>query len=215
MDSTTNPFKNGSFNLDGELPIRVSDSVVPVEVEPFLNNTQWEQYSDDLVYQCDKAFREWLAIMSTNSKWKRSRTERIYMFSHLFERVFGRKYNQKEDSKVTVKLARIFAYYSTTRGKHYYDSSTGKTKNKTSYCISSKALDKPAYSLRLRFEEMSAKGILPNNTNMRLPKDDLKPGHSRNPKTEANKQRMSEEGRRRYNEYQHMRKQYLASRGEA
>ena len=211
MASTIDPFKNGSFNLDGKPPIRTGNEQIPFEAQPYLTGQAWDQYSNPTVYQADKAFREWASHMVDNPDWKRIRRMRKYRYSELFQLLFNRPYDPKDVTSIRV-ISKIFAYYSTSINKYYYNEKKDRWLRGTCYCISTQCLQKPAYSLKLRLEEMSKAGVLPTRYNMRLPKDNLEPGHARNPRTEANKQARAERARLAYNEYQRKQRRVRADK---
>jgi hypothetical protein len=122
----------------------------------------------------------------------------------MFEQLYGRKASQKNKGDITRlrRLTKVLAYYSTKiqkagmiRGKNY---------TKTVYTLSLKLYKKrPPYSLRLRLQWLTDQGIMPTWHNMQLPKDDLKPGHARNPKTDENMRIRRERAKQRYNEKYH------------
>ena len=186
--------------------IEMGDDIIHDAVKPFIaGKKEWDNYTDDLVYDADKAMRDFIRKMSETPKWTRDRRARTYRFKQLFRLLFGREYDVKKDSKTTAKLSRIFAYYSTSIRNASKDDD-GNWKAKPGYVISPKRLNKPPYSLRLRFEEMAAEGIIPTAVNMKAPKDDLTRGHARNPKTDANMERRRNVQRERYNKYVEQRK---------
>lgn len=187
---------NWEFHLDGGPKPKIKE--VP-KMMPWIGTSEaWEQYSDDRVYHADKLVRAWIAEMKRNSKWVRTAKLRRYRFSDLFHLVTGEEYDASKHSKTVHIYTRIFSYYSSRiqRG----GSINGKSKNKTIYCISPKRLEKCPYSLKLRLEWFAERGEIPTSANMALPKDDLRIGHARNPRTEANMRKREAEGRRRYNE---------------
>lgn len=177
-------------------------------VKPFIaGKKEWDNYTDDIVYDADKAMREFIRKMSETPGWNRDRRKRTYRFKQLFRLLFGREYDAKKDSRITKKLSRVFAYYSTSIRTASKDDD-GSWKAKPGYVISPKRLGKPPYSLRLRFEEMAAEGIIPTAANMKAPNDNLSAGHARNPKTEENMRRRSEIHKERYREYVKDRKEH-------
>lgn len=150
---------------------------------------KWKNYSDDAVYEADKRIRKWIASMG--SKWKSSAKMRRYTFRMLSE-ILGLD-DVTRSQKNYANIAKVFAYYSTRIIK---DTNIGKKRAKKVYVISPTRLKKPPYSLRLRLEELDKEGAWQT---FRLPKDDLEPGHARNPRTDANMQRRSEIARERAN----------------
>lgn len=181
MDSST--IREFEFDLTGhgEKPVLP----VTTEFSPWITTAKaWKQYTNEYVYQADKLMRDWLRIMNKNSKWSRNYKLRRYTFSQLFEILMGEPYEQKKHSKWVIPLTRIMAYYSTKIQDGFWDRDRGHMRSKTYYTISGARIKKPAYSLRLRLEEFSEQGIIPNVYNMELPKDDLKKGQARRTETQ-------------------------------
>lgn len=188
-----------SFTEDGEFEsLDLSSQRDKVEVDDMLPGwalpllttpDHWANYSDDAIYETDKRIREW--IQSMRSKWSRKGMDRRYSFVMLCE-ILGLT-KVVETRKNYKSIAKVFAYYSTRINKQ--TTINGK-KCKNVYTISPKRLIRKPYSLRLRLEQMEGEGVWQN---FRLPKDDLEPGHARNPRTEANMQRRREERRKKAN----------------
>lgn len=157
---------------------------------------RWQQYENELVYELDSLVRQWIETNSKHAKWKSHYLCRRYTMKMVYEQIYNKPYDN--DMKVAAWLPRILKYYSTRvqRGGSIY----GKSYNKSIYTISPKRVKKPPFSLKLRLEWFSEQGIIPTYTNMRLPKEDLQPGHARNPKTEANMQARRERAKARYQE---------------
>lgn len=180
MDSSTIP--EIRFDLVGgggkpSLPDRV-------EMVPWITEAvAWKQYTNDYVYKSDSLMRDWLRIMNKDSRWSRNYRLRRYTFSQMFEILMGEPYDQKKHSKWVIPLTRVMAYYSTKIQEGYWDQSKGRMRSKTYYTISGARIKKPAYSLRLRLEEFSESGVIPDVYNMALPKDDLKKGQARRTET--------------------------------
>ena len=196
-DFTTSKWE---FRLDGS--DEVPEELKAPEPKNYINYLgtadQWKNYSDPFIYEADKAMRNWITSMCENSKWKRNYKLRRYTASMLFEKVFQKEYDGTKDMKMMTRFAKICSYYSSKISKS--GSINGKMYSKSVYAISPKRLQKPPFSLRLRVEWLAENGELPTNYNMRLSKDDLKPGHARNPKTEENMRRRSERAKQRYRE---------------
>ena len=192
------PDGSWSFQFGGKAP----EPELPEgsqETLPYLASAdRWEQYNNETVYTLDSLVRQWIATMAKSKAWCNSAKKRRYTMSMVFEQIYGRKYDSTKDAKIVKPLTSILAYYSTRVQKS--GSINGKTYTKTIYTISQRRLGKPPYSLKLRLEWLSERGELPTWRGMALPKDDLKPGHARNPKTEANMERRREAGKARYNE---------------
>lgn len=192
----------GGISLDDDKEImEMRGNDLSGEAIPYITTSEaWEQYSNATIYEADKRIREWIGTMTKNREWTKSCKHRRYTFSMLFEILFGRKYDQSKDQKNVYPLTKIFAYYSTRIQKS--GSIGGRTYSKTIYTIGSKRHELPPYSLKLRTEWLIENEEVPTFRNMKLPKDDLQPGHARNPKTEANMERRRAQGKERWNEYQ-------------
>jgi hypothetical protein len=182
------------FNLDGKPK---KEDLEPAVQVPYLANPKaWRQYTDDTLYEIDVLVRKWIAKCMEDGKWARSYRMRRYTFSMAFEQIYGRKYDQSKDAGIINRMSRVLAYYSSKIQKGGFIN--GKQKSKTIYTISPRRLKRPPYSLRLRLEWLGEQGDIPTPFNMRLPKDNLGPGHARNPRTEANMERRREDARARY-----------------
>lgn len=212
-------FGSGSFSLEEETPTiesgteQVHDPHALVHIS---DPKAWANYSDPILYQLDKRMREWLEEMCQDKAWvgtsRKATNSRRYTFATLWAILFNREYDQKKDSKWVVKASRVFKYYSSKVQKGGWDPHSNKQKSKTIYTISPARFKKnPPYSLKLRVEWLAAQGADPNGWNMKTPKDDLAPGHARNPRTDANMEARRAEGRRRFNEYQRNRRAKKAS----
>ena len=159
---------------------------------------RWAQYQNETVYELDCLVREWIRVNSQHAKWKSHYLCRRYTMKMVYEQIYDNKYEDNTIKGINSWLPRILKYYSTRvqKGGSIY----GKTYKKTIYTISPKRLKKPPYSLKLRLEWFAEQGIIPTYTNMCLPKDNLQPGHARNPRTDANMVARSERAKARYNE---------------
>lgn len=197
-----NPFANGAFVLGGEPEtIKRGDKVFRNDVVPFINEPKaWEQYHNTVLYDAEVTLRNWIKEMSKDPKWYGSHKNRRYMFSQLFEILFGRPY-ENSDAKYIRQLTDLFSYYSSRIQNTFWDKERQKSRTKTNYTISPKRADKPPYSLKLRMEWFDEQGIKMTEYNMRLYERDLKPGHARNPRTNANMEKRSEKKREQYREY--------------
>lgn len=197
QDFTTSKWE---FRLDGS--DEVPEELKAPDPENYINYLgtadQWKNYSDPFVYEADKAMRQWIEKMKQNNQWRTSYRRRRYTARMLFEEVFQKKYDGQTDMKMMMRFTKVCAYYSTKINKN--GSIRGKNYSKSIYTIGPKRLEKPPFSLRLRVEWLTEQGELPNTRNMKLPKDDLKPGHARNPKTEENMRRRSERAKQQYRE---------------
>ena len=212
MDSVLDKLKQEGWSLYDEAPIETGGDIIDKAALPYIVKTEaWDQFNNPVVYQTDMLLREFISIMGKDTYWKRHMMSRKYTYGMLFKILFGRDYDPKKDRKHTYVITKLFAYYSTRIQKEFYKD--GKKKNRTAYTIMANVDDKPPYSLKLRLEWLAAKGEIPCWQNMQMPKDNLKAGHARNPKTEANMERRREEARKRYNEYQRRRKELIAEDG--
>ena len=186
------------FDLEGEKPqkpeLAYDDKLVPLLSNPKV----WEQFQNPVVYEIDCLIRKWIELCSHNVKWARAAKYRKYTIGMVVEQIYGRKWDQSKDGSRTYLYSRIIAYYSSRIQKEAYIA--GKRVKKTVYTISPARLSKPPYSLRLRLEWLAERGEVPNAWNMKLPEDDLKKGHARNPKTDANMERRRREAKDKYNE---------------
>lgn len=193
-DSHTDAFE--PFSLEDPKPKQFTTKEnLPKWAIPYLSSEKaWDNYSDPLVYEVDKRLREWIKEMRPVWKTKRGQgLDRRFQFATLME-IIGIEIDD-EVRKNYQKISRIFAYYSSKVSKQ---TRINGVKRKGVYTISPTRVDRLPYSLKLRMEEFS--GPI-DGKQMRLPVDDLKPGHARNPRTDANMQRRAEEGRRRMHEY--------------
>lgn len=161
---------------------------------------KWDNYSDPVTYECDSLLRQFFESKEGDPQWEQQHPKwRRFTTGMMFEILFGRKYDPKADYKYGFRLSKVMAYYSTRAVKE--GSIRGKRYKKTIYTLSPKLYHKkPPYSLRLRVEWLAEQGKLPTWHNMKLPKDDLKPGQARNPRTQENMEKRSEQARKRFNE---------------
>lgn len=199
--STINSETFESWDLNEK--VEVDDSnLLPEWSLPFLTTPEaWENYSDQLVYECDRRMRAWLKKMKP--VWKKLR-DRKYMSKELVG-ILGLE-DMVRSSNDWRKVSRVFRYYSTRYQKE--TSVYGKRKRKV-YTVSPSRLKNLPYSLKLRMEELN--GQEAPWQHFRLPKDDLELGHARHPRTDENMQLRAEEGRRVFNEYQRARRERLKS----
>lgn len=188
------------WSLEDERPpaVEVSDPVEASGIPYIADPKAWRQYCDEEVYWADSRLREFLEEASKNRRWARSQKLRKYTMAMMFEILTGRKY-QPSDRRVGVKLARVMAYYSTRIMKG--TSIDGKKTNKKVYVLSARRLERQPYSLKLRMEMVAARGgELPLGWGYGLCRDNLKAGHARNKRTDANMARRREKARKAYNE---------------
>lgn len=149
----------------------------------------WDNYYNDAVYEADKRIRKWIKTM--RSTWTKRGLDRRYTFNQLSE-ILGLK-EVVEVRKNYNHIAKVYAYYST---KISNCTTINGHKYKRVYTISPSRLRRSPYSLKLRLETMEEEG---DWRNFKLPKDDLEPGHARNPRTDANMQARTKLGRERAN----------------
>lgn len=166
------------------------------------NEEAWKNYHDELSYQFEKDVRNWIAYMvQAYPKWGRSAKLRKYKLSMLVKAIWNIDYSVKEHRKYQTRWIDIFRYYSSRITRTWYDPKTGKTRDRTCYCISPARLKRPPLNIKLRIEWMREQGIEPTYRNTDLIKDDLRRGHARNPKVEANCMKRSERGKKIWEDY--------------
>jgi len=195
MDS---PFKDGVFTLEGDGPLPTGDADRPRELLPYLDRKGWSQYSDEAVYQFDRRIREFFKGRESDRSWTRigNNRERRYCYKEIYEAVMGVPY--RLDVALTKKIVPLLAYYSNSIYKNHKMRDGSGWRTKSSYQFLRHPTAKPPYSLRLRFEWLAERGMLPNAENMACPKRDLKPGHSRNEMTNKRMEERSERAKERY-----------------
>lgn len=187
-------------------PIKKGEDTIDRRAVPYINTSKaWNQYNNPLIYEGDKAIRQFITEMhETNPKWDRKHCDRKFTFGMLYKILFGTEWKTEKGCANIYTLKKLFAYYSTRIQKIYYKD--GKQKNKPAYTLMANIEKKPPYSLKLRVEWLVRQGKIPNGYNMKLPKDNLTIGHARNPRTDANMEFRRERARERYNEYKRERK---------
>lgn len=186
------------FSLNDDVKEFKEDFDVPRWAAPYLSTTKaWDNYSDELVYEVDKRMRKWLK--ENKSRWtKRKATDRRFTMAEILK-LIGLDVDPRGKNLIRVK--HVIAYYSTKIQKRLIINGVRK---KTVYTVSPRRLERQPYSLKLRIELMGdEEGTW---RELRVPKDNLEPGHARNPRTEANMRRREEIGRKNWNEYQRKRK---------
>lgn len=184
------------FNLAGDdvKPTLANDGQL---VALLGESDRWSQYENKLVYELDSLVRQWIIENSKHAKWKSHYMCRRYTMRMVYEQIYNKPY--EPDGYINSWLPRILTYYSTRvqKGGSIY----GKTySTRTIYTISPARIKKPPYSLKLRLEWFAENDIMPTYSNMSLVKDKLKPGHARNPRTNANMVARSERAKARYRE---------------
>lgn len=203
-------FKDGGFSLDQSVkaPEVGSEELHDVAAMSIIggNRAAWLNYTNDVIYETDKLLRAWLEEQCKIPSWagsgKSAARNRTYSFKTLFEILYKRKWVPEEDSHLSVPMSKVFKYYCSRLHTGGWDAAEKKNTSKTKYVISpTRYKNCPPYSLRLRFETLTENGENIDANKMRVPKDDLKVGHARNKRTDANIQRRRERGRQKYREY--------------
>ena len=164
---------------------------------------KWENYSDTVVYELESLLRKWLEVKVDTEEWKKDKRGyyRRFTCGMVYECLYGHPANprSKEDQTKLRRLPKLLAYYSSRIQKE--GAIRGKKLTKKIYTISPRLYKRrPPYNLRLRIEWLAERGELPTWHNMRLPKDDLKAGQARNPKTNENMRLRRERARQAYND---------------
>lgn len=220
MASTTNdPFAHGGFSLtdpDAQLDLGECPTPEPIAQSYMTKPEQWENYTDPFLYEFEKKLLDYLHTMSQSRAWCTHQYMRKYTMDMMMMVLLGRHYNSKTDRIYVTRMKHILAYYSTRIQTSYYNREKHKTINKTCYVISARRFKNILpYSLKLRLEVLAEQGKLPNSSNMSLHKvPELKPGHARNPRTNANMEKRSEQKRNMQREYQRKRRAAAAEDGE-
>lgn len=208
LDESPAPIERGDWDVNRTLLPYISDPLA------------WKNYENRMLYDAEVELRRFITQQREIPKWRNTIAPRRYTFKMLFEILFHRAYDPHTDMKSSYMLKKLFAYYSTKVTKSFTDGSLingqkGYHKSTRGYHISSKdPNEKRPYSLRLRVEWLAERGKVPTAANMKLCKDDLKPGHARSKKTEANIERRREAARERYRVYQQDRKRALAEKND-
>lgn len=188
------------FNLEDPEPPKIHYDTEMLA--PILGTAEkWNNYGNTYLYKWEKLVREWILKHSENSTWVSHSKHRRYTMKMVIEEITGEEYSQDKYLKDVRHLKKILEYYSTRVQKSAIIN--GKKYNKPIYIVSPKRVKKqPPLSLKLRLEEFQKQGIIPTPANMKLPSEKMfcKPGQARNPRTQANMDRRSEEARKRYNE---------------
>ena len=161
---------------------------------------RWENYSDEILYDIETRLRAFLKEKEDDPHWKWARsTYRKFTAGMMYEILYGRKWDRSRDGKYAIRIAKIMAHYSSRIQKE--GTIRGKKYTKTIYTLSLSRFHKvPPYSLKLRIEWLADRGELPTTSNMQLSRESLQPGHARNPLTESNMARRSEQAKERYRE---------------
>lgn len=187
-----------------DLPVHDPFTPQGPEIASYLSGPgKWENYSDMVVYELDSLVRKFLESKLDDKQWtgQGSHFYRKYTCGLMFEQIYGHpcKLDDHDERVRLQRLSKVLAYYSTRIQKN--GSIRGKNYSKSIYTLSLQRYKKvPPYSLRLRVEWLAEQGKLPTWHNMKLPKDDLKAGHARNPRTNENMRRRRERAREEYYE---------------
>lgn len=198
---TTTPDGGWVFSFEDPKPPELPKE--PTRATNYLEGPgKWDNYSDDVLYECERLLRDFLETKLDESHWKQQNPKyRKYTVGMMFGVLYGREYNQTRsyDQVRARRLVKLMGYYSTRKQKE--GSILGKYYRKTVYTLSLRRYKRlPPYSLRLRIPWLEEQGRMPTWHNMQLPKDNLETGHARNKKTDENMRRRREQARERYNE---------------
>ena len=194
------------FKLDSEpevpnLPVHDPFQRQDVMIASYLDDPdKWKNYSDDVLFELETLLREFMKQKLDDPDWKKTKYRR-YTCGLMFEQLYGRTASQRnhDDAVRMRRLPKLMAYYSTRVQKEAYI--RGKRYVKSVYTLSlDRYRRKPPYSLKIRIKWLAEQGKTPTWHNMMLPKDDLKAGHARNPKTEENMRIRREHAKKLYNE---------------
>ena len=163
---------------------------------------KWDNYSDDVLYECEYLLREFFKSKQDDPHWKQQNPKyRKYTVGLMYEVLFGEKYDSY-DSKSLVRgrrLSKLMTYYATRKQKE--GCILGKQYKKTVYTLSLRRYKRlPPFSLKLRIPWLEEQGKVPTWHNMQLPKENLKVGHARNKKTDENMRRRREQAQAAYRE---------------
>ena len=161
----------------------------------------WENYENDLLAEVEQMLRDWIEEMSKVPAWRATNAKRRkYTFSMIFQLVTGERYDQRKHANQIKTWTTLLRYYSSRVQKS--GNIDGRFHSKTVYVISPARLKRPPYSIRLRIPWLIEHGYAIDKRTMENLNGDLcEPGHARNPRTEANMRKRSEEARKRYEKW--------------
>lgn len=163
------------------------------------SKSQWDNYTDERLYEMDKLMRDFLRCKLENAEWCRTHWNRRMTQAMLWEALKGEKWT-KEASGYTNALSKVATYYATRIQKEGYV--LGKHRKRKVYTFGKKAvLNRRPLSLKLRLEEMAEAGELPTGRKMALVQETLTTGHARLKRVDDNMARRREAGRRAYERY--------------
>lgn len=190
-------------DIQTELPMISPSDPNTVEPPNYLGKPdKWKNYTDMILYEAELLLRKFFELKQSDKNWTCSAAYyRRNTLGMIYVELYGEPVNNRDKlcQKRMRRLSNLLAYYSTRIQKE--GSVRGKKTNKKIYTLSLKRYEKlPPYSLRLRIEWLAEQGKVPCWQNMKLPKDDLKPGHARNPKTDENMEKRRERAKERHNE---------------
>lgn len=191
----------GGIRLGDDLSYQPDKYAMVGAQAAFLSDPElWENWEDDYLFEAERLIRGWMTEMSKDPRWKKTNAKmRRYTFSMVFQLITGQRYDCKRHAKYIHAWTTVLKYYSSRVQKS--GNINGKFHSKTVYVLSPNRLKRPPLSLRLRFEWLSERGVKPTRANMLNPSEEiLEPGHARNPRTDENMRRRSEEARARYYE---------------
>lgn len=160
-----------------------------------------DNYTNDYLYQCEKAFLKWVKEKAKDEKWCKTTWMRRYKYSMLIREIFGRDYDRQIDRRI-LQTSQMFSHYSSRTYNNWYDAETGKTSNQNSYLISPSRWEKVRpWSIKLQVEQLHEQGIQPTRENTGLSKP-LKIGSARYDATKAKIKKRQDRGRKAYEEWQ-------------
>lgn len=187
------------YSLEEQSDLNIKGPKAEPQVPVYLQSPKaWKNYTNQALYDAEVALRKWFDIKMKDENWKKNRFARRYKCSMLIEEIFGRPYDQKIDGKYTMMYARLFGHYSSRVTKTYWNPKTQKTQSLSAYHISLDRIKKAqAYSIKLRVEDLIAKGEIPNVYNTR-PAKEIETGHCRRKLTRERQDRRIQKSKEAY-----------------
>lgn len=199
------------FNLSNEpkvpdLPVHDPLEQVGPDRPGYLDGPgKWENYSDDILFEVESLLRKWLEVKNEDPVWNTPGAKGARARKHTCGMVYSSLYGKPVDLKDKGcqirlrRLSKLLAYYSTRIQKEGVIN--GKKLTKHIYHLSLRRYRNIApYCLKIRIKWLEERGKIPVWQNMKLPKDDLKPGQARNPRTNENMRRRRERAKEAYNQ---------------